>query len=127
LGQILGEVDIDPDHWVFQAHFKNDPVMPGTMLVEGCNQVALFYMYYLGLHTKFSEFKPTWLSQSHKSKAKFRGEVKPYHHRVQFRITVKEINDKDDPFIITVAEIILKETIIGICDNLAVKLEKIIN
>ncbi|MFM6631236.1 MAG: beta-ketoacyl synthase N-terminal-like domain-containing protein [Microcystis panniformis] len=124
LGQILGEVDIDPEHWVFQAHFKNDPVMPGTMLVEGCNQVALFYMYYLGLHTKFSEFIPTWLSQSHKSKAKFRGEVKPYHHRVQFRITVKEINDKDDPFIITVAEIILKETIIGICDNLAVKLRK---
>jgi 3-oxoacyl-(acyl-carrier-protein) synthase/3-hydroxymyristoyl/3-hydroxydecanoyl-(acyl carrier protein) dehydratase len=127
LGQILGEVDIDPNHWVFQAHFKNDPVMPGTMLVEGCNQVALFYMYYLGLHTKFSEFKPTWLSQSHKSKAKFRGEVKPHHHRVQFRVTVKEINDKNDPFIITAAEIILNETIIGICDNLAVKLENIIN
>jgi 3-hydroxymyristoyl/3-hydroxydecanoyl-(acyl carrier protein) dehydratase len=124
LGQILGEVDIHADRWVFDAHFKNDPVMPGTLLVEGCNQVALFYMYYLGLHTKFQQFKPTWLTHSSKSKAKFRGEVKPHHHRVKFRVTIKEINDVKDPFIITVAEILLNDNIIGICDNLSVKLQK---
>lgn len=124
LGRILGEVDIDPDHWVFQVHFKNDPVMPGTMLVEGCNQVALFYMYYLGFHTKYWDFKPTWLCHSYKSKAKFRGEVKPHHKQVQFRITVKEINLQNDPYIITVAEILLNGRIIGICDNLAVKLQE---
>jgi acyl transferase domain-containing protein/3-hydroxymyristoyl/3-hydroxydecanoyl-(acyl carrier protein) dehydratase len=124
LGQILGEVDINSDHWVFDAHFKNDPVMPGTLLVEGCNQVALFYMYYLGLHTKFQQFKPTWLIDSSKSKAKFRGEVKPHHHRVKFRVTIKEINDVKDPSIVTVAEILLNDNIIGICDNLSVKLQK---
>jgi 3-hydroxymyristoyl/3-hydroxydecanoyl-(acyl carrier protein) dehydratase len=123
LGQILGEVDINPEHWVFQAHFKNDPVMPGTMLVEGCNQVALFYLYYLGLHTKFYQFKPTWLCHFGKSKAKFRGEVKPYDRHVQFRITVKKINNENDPYIITIAEILLNGRIIGICDNLSVKLQ----
>lgn len=123
LGQILGEVDIDPNHWVFKAHFKNDPVLPGTMLVEGCNQVALFYMYYLGLHTQFSRFKATWVPHICKSKAKFRGEVKRKHSKVQFRVSIKEINTSHQPYIITVAEILLDGTIIGICDNLSVKLQ----
>lgn len=122
LGQIIGELDINPDHWVFQAHFKNDPVMPGTMLVEGCNQVALFYLYYLGLQSKFKQFKPTWVANGVKSKAKFRGEVKPYHDRVQFRVTVKEMQEQGEPYMITVAEILLKGNVIGICENLSVKL-----
>ncbi|MEA5605292.1 beta-ketoacyl synthase N-terminal-like domain-containing protein [Nostoc sp. UHCC 0252] len=123
LGKIVGEVDINPEHWVFKAHFKNDPVMPGTMLVEGCNQVALFYMYYLGLHTQFQQFKATWVPHIGKSKAKFRGEVKPKHSKVQFRVTVKEINSSHQPYIIVVAEILLDGTIIGICENLAVKMQ----
>lgn len=121
LGQILGELDIDPKHWVFEAHFKNDPVMPGTMLVEGCNQVVFFYMYYLGLHTKLDSFKFTYCKNL-KSNARFRGEITKEANKVQFRITVKEIDDSQHPYVITVAEIIHNNKIIGICDNLAVKL-----
>lgn len=123
LGQILGELDIDPQHWIFEAHFKNDPVMPGTMLVEGCSQVIFFYMYYLGLHTKFESFKFTYC-ENLKSNAKFRGEVSQEANKVQFRITVKEIGDSQEPYVITVAEIIHNNKVIGICDNLAVKLVK---
>lgn len=121
LGQILGERDITPDHWVFAAHFKNDPVMPGIMLIEGCRQVVLFYMYYLGLHTKFENFKFTH-SKNVRSSTKFRGEVRKEENKVQFRITVKEINNSQEPYVITVAEIIHNNKIVGICDNLAVNL-----
>lgn len=121
LGQILGELDIDPQHWIFEAHFKNDPVMPGTMLVEGCSQVIFFYMYYLGLHTKFESFKFTYC-ENLKSNAKFRGEVSKEVNKVQFRITVKKIGDSQDPYVITVAETIHNNKVLGICDNLAVKI-----
>ncbi len=121
LGQILGELDIDPKHWIFEAHFKNDPVMPGTMLVEGCSQVVFFYMYYLGLHTKFEAFKFNYCKNL-KSNAKFRGEITKEANKVQFRITVKEIDDSQEPYVITVAEIIHSNKVIGTCDNLAVQL-----
>ncbi|MBW4599083.1 MAG: hypothetical protein KME29_05560 [Calothrix sp. FI2-JRJ7] len=120
LGQIIGEVDIDPDHWTFKAHFKNDPVLPGTMLVEGCNQVLAFYMYYLGLHTKFENFKFAFC-YGLKSTAKLRGQVNQSTNKVQFRITVKEINDANDPYIVAVAEIIVNQKVIGILDDLGVR------
>ena len=28
-GEIQAELDIHPDLWFFECHFKNDPVMPG--------------------------------------------------------------------------------------------------
>ncbi|MBD6618874.1 hypothetical protein FNW02_24370 [Komarekiella sp. 'clone 1'] len=121
LGQVLGEVDIDPEHWVFNAHFKNDPVMPGTMLIEGCYQVVFFYMYYLGLHTKFNNCKPVFFS-SLKSSTKFRGEVKREKNQVQFRVTVKELVNADEPYLIAVTEVIYNDRIIGICDDLYIKL-----
>lgn len=121
LGQVLGEVDIDPEHWVFNAHFKNDPVMPGTMLIEGCYQVVFFYMYYLGLHTKFNNCKPVFFS-SLKSSTKFRGEVKREKNQVQFRVTVKELVNADEPYLIAVTEVIYNNRIIGICDDLYIKL-----
>jgi len=30
-GQITAELDINPDLWFFQCHFKDDPVMPGCL------------------------------------------------------------------------------------------------
>ncbi len=121
LGQVLGEVDIDSEHWVFKAHFKNDPVMPGTLLIEGCYQVVFFYMYYLGLHTKFTNCKPVFHSPL-KSSTKFRGEVKKEKNKVQFRLTVKQLNDADEPYLVAASEVIYNDLVIGICDDLYIKL-----
>ena len=30
-GKILAELDINPDLWFFDCHFKSDPVMPGCL------------------------------------------------------------------------------------------------
>ena len=57
-----------------------------------------------------------------KSTARFRGEVKRETKQVQFRIKVKEINNADEPYLISVAEIISNGRILGICDDFAVKL-----
>ncbi|MEJ2398247.1 MAG: bifunctional 3-hydroxydecanoyl-ACP dehydratase/trans-2-decenoyl-ACP isomerase, partial [Gammaproteobacteria bacterium] len=30
-GEIIAELDINPDLWFFECHFKGDPVMPGCL------------------------------------------------------------------------------------------------
>ena len=30
-GEIIAELDIKPNLWFFDCHFKNDPVMPGCL------------------------------------------------------------------------------------------------
>ena len=38
------ELDIDPQQWFFDGHFKNDPCMPGTLMFEGCLQALAVYL-----------------------------------------------------------------------------------
>ena len=47
-GRIIGEWDVDPDFWAFDAHFKNDPILPGILMTEGINQTLNFLFYYAG-------------------------------------------------------------------------------
>ncbi|MDC8758067.1 beta-ketoacyl synthase N-terminal-like domain-containing protein [Janthinobacterium fluminis] len=123
LGEVLGECDIDPAHWVFKAHFMNDPVMPGTFLVEGCEQMVKFYLCYLGLYTQ-PQLTPHVLSDHHYS-AKFRGEVKCEAETLRYRLTCKAIERSygadgalERVALVFLAEIIYRGNVIGICDNL---------
>jgi 3-hydroxymyristoyl/3-hydroxydecanoyl-(acyl carrier protein) dehydratase len=123
LGEVMGEVDIDPNHWVFQAHFKNDPVMPGTFLVEGCEQLVKFYLCYLGLYTQ-AHLTPHTLTD-HQYSAKFRGEVKCEAETLRYRLTCKSIQRSYLPdgrlekvALVFLAEIIYRGNVIGVCDKL---------
>lgn len=130
IGVIVGERDIDPSHWVFKAHFKNDPVMPGTLLIEGCEQVMNFYLAYLGLYSQ-PGLGGHELTQHHYN-AKFRGEVKCEPGTVRFRLTCKTIDCRYEPDDVTlaglslvfVAEIIYRDNVIGICNNLGAQFSR---
>ena len=127
LGCVIGERDIIPSHWAFQAHFKNDPVMPGTLIVEGCEQLLKFYLYYMGLQSQ-KNLRPT-LIQNHQYSAKFRGEVKCERETLKYRLTCKKMDfeyqenaqDLKEVTLIFVAEIIYRDNVIGICDNLGAR------
>ncbi|PHM72635.1 beta-ketoacyl synthase N-terminal-like domain-containing protein [Xenorhabdus sp. KJ12.1] len=130
LGQIVGEFDIDPEHWAFRAHFKNDPVMPGTLLVEGSEQLMKFYLFYLGLHS-LPDLEAQTLTE-HTTSAKFRGEVKCTRDVLQFRLTCKSIDarytaDKqqdgtlDSITLFFIAETLYRGNVVGISDNMGVK------
>ncbi len=47
-GHILAELDIKPDLWFFECHFKNDPVMPGCLGLDAMWQMVGFYLGWLG-------------------------------------------------------------------------------
>lgn len=47
-GEIIAELDIKPELWFFDCHFKNDPVMPGCLGVDAMWQLVGFYLGWLG-------------------------------------------------------------------------------
>ncbi len=47
-GKIIAELDINPDLWFFDCHFKGDPVMPGCLGVDAMWQLVGFYLGWLG-------------------------------------------------------------------------------
>ena len=48
-GSVRAELDIDPDLWFFQCHFKKDPVMPGCLGLDAMWQLLGFYLLWSGL------------------------------------------------------------------------------
>ncbi|CAG9001149.1 MAG: hypothetical protein CENE_03166 [Candidatus Celerinatantimonas neptuna] len=131
LGQMIGEVDIDPDHFIFKAHFKNDPVMPGTFLVEGCEQMVSCFIHYLGFNSD-SSLVPFSLCD-HQHSARFRGEVKCERETLRYRLTCKSIDATYTPSteqlesatMTFIVEMIYRGNVIGLCDNLGAGFKRV--
>lgn len=46
---IEGEVDLGPDHWVWEQHFPGDPIFPGTLMIEAAGQLIALWAWGQGL------------------------------------------------------------------------------
>ena len=47
-GHIIAELDINPDLWFFECHFKGDPVMPGCLGLDAMWQLVGFWLGWSG-------------------------------------------------------------------------------
>lgn len=47
-GEILAELDVRPDLWFFDCHFKDDPVMPGCLGLDALWQLLGFFLAWSG-------------------------------------------------------------------------------
>jgi 3-hydroxyacyl-[acyl-carrier protein] dehydratase/trans-2-decenoyl-[acyl-carrier protein] isomerase len=47
-GEIVAELDVNPDLWFFKCHFEDDPVMPGCLGVDALWQLLGFHLAWLG-------------------------------------------------------------------------------
>ncbi len=47
-GQIVAEMQIRPDLWFFDCHFKGDPVMPGCLGLDALWQLTGFFLGWCG-------------------------------------------------------------------------------
>ena len=95
-GYLRAEDHIHPDEWFFAGHFKNDPCMPGTMMLEGCLQTMAFYMAGLGytLDRDGWRFEP---AQEEMYKLICRGQVTPAAQTVVYEVFVEEVIDGPIP------------------------------
>jgi len=90
LGLIIGEKILDPEHWYFPCHFKDDQVMAGSLMAEGCGQLLQFYLLYLGLQTCTTDarFQPI---PNLPQEVRCRGQVTPISGKLIYRMEITEI------------------------------------
>ena len=94
-GEIVAELDIRPDLWFFDCHFKEDPVMPGCLGLDAMWQLVGFYL--------------GWLEQPGKGRALGVGEVK---FTGQVLDTIKKVT-----YHISLKRLILRKLILGVADG----------
>ena len=81
-GFIEAELDIDPKNWFFECHFKNDPVMPGCLGLDGFWQLIGFFLSWAGGQGRGRALGVKEL--------KFKGQVRPYHDKITYRIDIRK-------------------------------------
>lgn len=82
-GQIIAEMDINPDLWFFKCHFEGDPVMPGCLGLDALWQLVGFFLVWSGHPGKGRALGV--------GKVKFSGQVLPSAKLVTYKINIKRL------------------------------------
>ncbi len=82
-GFILAEMDVKPEQWFFDCHFKGDPVMPGCLGLDGFWQLVGFFLSWIGGQGRGRALGVKEL--------KFKGQVRPYHDTISYLIDIRKI------------------------------------
>src|SRR2546427_8450781 len=83
LGEIVAELDIKPDLWFFDCHFKGDPVMPGCLPLDALWQCLGFFL--------------GWMKAPGRGRAlgvgevKFTGMIVPTVKKLTFHVHLKRV------------------------------------
>ena len=113
-GYIKAELDIDKDQWFFKCHFKNDPVMPGCLGLDGFWQLIGFYLSWAGGKGKGRALGVKEL--------KLKGQVRPYHEKITYSIDIRKFITKPTFMAWGDAVLIVKEKAIYLAKDLQVGL-----
>lgn len=85
-GQLVAELDINPDLWFFDCHFVGDPVMPGCLGLDAMWQLVGFFL--------------GWRGNSGKGRAlgageiKFTGQILPDTKLVTYTLNFKRLIER---------------------------------
>lgn len=82
-GQVVAELDINPDLWFFACHFEGDPVMPGCLGLDAMWQLVGFFLGWSGAPGKGRALGV--------GEVKFTGQVTPDVKNVRYVIDLKRV------------------------------------
>ena len=82
-GEIIAELDINPDLWFFKCHFEGDPVMPGCLGLDAMWQLVGFFLGWMG--------GPGHGRALGAGEVKFTGQVTPDCKMVTYRVNLKRL------------------------------------
>lgn len=82
-GEIIAELDINPDLWFFDCHFPGDPVMPGCLGLDAMWQLVGFFLGWVG--------NPGHGRALGVGEVKFSGQVLPTAKKITYRINMKRV------------------------------------
>lgn len=82
-GQMIAELDVNPDLWFFECHFQNDPVMPGCLGLDAVWQMVGFYLGWMG--------GPGRGRALGAGEVKFTGQILPDVKLVRYEVDLKRV------------------------------------
>ena len=99
LGRIEAEADIHPDDWFLTCHFKDDMVMPGTLMYECCAHTLRFLLARFGWLAEESAvaFEPML---NKPAMLKCRGPVHAGTKKVLYQVDIKEVGFGPEPYVV---------------------------
>ncbi|MGB0468100.1 MAG: 3-hydroxyacyl-[acyl-carrier-protein] dehydratase FabA [Pontibacterium sp.] len=85
-GEIIAELDINPDLWFFACHFEEDPVMPGCLGLDAMWQIVGFYLGWRGNKGRGRALGA--------GEVKFFGQVLPTAKKVTYHVQLKRVIER---------------------------------
>ncbi|MFK7976621.1 MAG: 3-hydroxyacyl-[acyl-carrier-protein] dehydratase FabA [Halioglobus sp.] len=85
-GEIVAELDINPDLWFFECHFPGDPVMPGCLGLDAMWQLVGFFLGWRG--------NPGRGRALGCGEVKFSGQILPSATKVVYNINIKRVIER---------------------------------
>ena len=82
-GEVVAELDINPNLWFFDCHFINDPVMPGCLGLDALWQLLGFHLGWLGGKGSGRALAV--------GSVKFSGQILPTNKSLTYRLDIKRI------------------------------------
>ena len=82
-GEMVAELDINPDLWFFACHFQGDPVMPGCLGLDAMWQLVGFFLCWMGGPGKGRALGV--------GEVKFTGQVLPTAKKITYRVDMKRL------------------------------------
>jgi len=92
LGFIRGSIAVDPGAWFFKAHFKDDPVWPGSLGCESFLQLLKAFAADRWGASEATTWQTNALGRQHRWT--YRGQVLPTDARVEVEAVITEIDDE---------------------------------
>lgn len=94
-GEIIAELDINPDLWFFGCHFEGDPVMPGCLGLDAMWQLVGFFLGWSGGKGRGRALGC--------GEVKFTGQILPTAKKVTYHLHLKRV--------------IMRKLVMGIADG----------
>lgn len=82
-GIVEAETTTERFRWAFDCHFENDPVLPGSLILDSFLQLAGFYGGCLGFSGRGRALRV--------GDIRFIREVKPSHHRLSYALQIRRV------------------------------------
>jgi PfaB family protein len=99
LGHMIATKTVDPSEWFFHAHFKDDPVWPGSLGLEALLQMLKIAAYEKWGGSAGKGLRPQAPALGIEHSWTYRGQVLPSNREVTLEASITSAKDEPEPFI----------------------------